>query len=209
VTAPAVRADSETAATTAGQDVPAVDPSHRVAACQQAGDREALRQLFEAHKDRVYRIALAFFHGDAATAEDVTQEVFVKLAGHIGQFRGEAAISTYLYRLVANACVDEQRRRKRSVPLAHEENADAAAPDDHERRARARAVHAAVAGLPPDLRLAVLLRYFDELSYDEMARALGCAPGTVASRLHRGLKQLGRALAPWRPGGGDGQVEEV
>ncbi len=173
-----------------------------LAACW-TGDREALRALFEAHKDRVYSLALAFFHGDAATAEDVAQEVFVKMATRLGEFRGEAALATYLYRLTANACVDEQRRRKRLVPLAgeKEDHDDLAAPAPEglaERHEMARAVQAAIADLPPDLRVAVLLRYFDDLSYDEMAHALGCAPGTVASRLHRGLKRLGRTLAAWR-----------
>src|ERR671919_1135824 len=77
-------------------------------ACRQ-GDRDAFRLLYEAYKDRVYSIALYFFHGNAATAADVTQQVFLKLLDNIGQFRGEAAFSTWLYRYVVNACVDRTR----------------------------------------------------------------------------------------------------
>jgi len=75
------------------------------------GDREAFRALYGVYKDRVYSIALYFFHGDHAVAGDVTQQVFLKLMTSIGRFRGEAAFSTWLYRLVVNACLDITRRR--------------------------------------------------------------------------------------------------
>src|SRR5919106_6291787 len=77
-------------------------------ACRQ-GDRDAFRLLYEAYKDRVYSIALYFFHGNAATAADVTQQVFLKLLDNVGQFRGDSAFSTWLYRFVVNACVDRTR----------------------------------------------------------------------------------------------------
>src|SRR5688572_32164086 len=77
-------------------------------ACRQ-GDRDAFRVLYEAYKDKVYSMALYFFHGDTASAADVTQQVFLKLMGSIEQFRGESGFSTWLYRFVANACVDRTR----------------------------------------------------------------------------------------------------
>src|SRR5205823_203898 len=83
-------------------------------ACRQ-GDREAFRRLFDTYQETVYSIALHFLHGDEAAAEDITQEVFVRLFTRIRQYRGEAEFSTWLYRMVANACLDEQRRRKRFV----------------------------------------------------------------------------------------------
>jgi len=76
------------------------------------GDREAFHALFLAYKDKVYSIALYFFHGDEAAAGDITQQVFLKLLLGIGQFRNEADFSTWLYRLVVNACMDGARRAK-------------------------------------------------------------------------------------------------
>src|SRR5580658_6626894 len=87
-----------------------------IQACQN-GEQDAFRRLFEAYKDRVYTIAVYFLHGDAATAEDVTQEVFLRLFTTIRQFRQEAEFTTWLYRLVVNACKDELRKGRRCIPL--------------------------------------------------------------------------------------------
>src|SRR5689334_16377527 len=85
--------------------------------CCRQGDRDAFRLLFEAYKDKVFSIALYSFHGDEAAAGDITQHVFLKLMTTISQFRGDSEFSTWLYRLVVNACTDEQRRRRRFFPL--------------------------------------------------------------------------------------------
>ncbi|HLK59685.1 MAG TPA: sigma-70 family RNA polymerase sigma factor [Chthonomonadaceae bacterium] len=168
-----------------------------IIACQQ-GDRAAFRQLYETYKDRVYSFAVYALHGDRATAEDVTQEVFVRLFSAIGQFRHEANFSTWLYRLVANACTDELRKRKRLIPLQAlgEEGGVSSEPDPYARLEISQAVQAALAELSPELRIPVLLKYFDELSYEEMATVLECPKGTIASRLNRGLKFLAQRLAP-------------
>jgi RNA polymerase sigma-70 factor (ECF subfamily) len=156
--------------------------------------------LYEAHKDRVYSMALYFFRGDAATAADVTQHVFLKLMDKMGQFRGHADFSTWLYRFVANTCVDRTRRAWRreaaTDPAALDERP---APWSHEeafaRAELAGTVQAAVAALAPKIRMAIVLRYFEGLSYAEMAAALNCSMGTVASRLSRGHDELARRLA--------------
>jgi len=174
-----------------------------VDACRR-GDRDALRALYEAYKDRVYSIALYFFHGDAATASDVTQQVFLKLVRGMSTYRGDSAFSTWLHRIVVNACVDRSRRARTEPPPA--EPALLAAMADpaisHEELAaqgeRSRSVQAAIASLPPTLRSAILLRYFDDLSYTEMAAALNCSIGTVSSRLSRGHHLLAKKLAPLR-----------
>src|SRR5262245_5103553 len=100
------------------EQAPSNEPVDRrvIAACQQ-GDREALRLLFEAYKDRVYSIAM-YSLGDEQVASDVTQQVFLKLMTRIGQFRGDAEFATWLYRLVVNVCRDELRKQRRWVPLA-------------------------------------------------------------------------------------------
>lgn len=161
--------------------------------CRQ-GDREAFRLLFDAHKDRVYSMALYGLNGDANTAEDITQEVFVKVFTRIGQFRQQAEFATWLYRMVANACIDEQRRRRRFVPPADMERLPGAPDSSFARIELSDAVQNALADLAPEQRATVLLKYFEQLSYDEMARVLDCSKGTIASRLNRGLKILAGKL---------------
>src|SRR5918911_4190369 len=87
-----------------------------IEACQR-GDREAFRLLFETYQDRVYSISLYYFKGDEASARDVTQQVFLKLMSKIEQFRRDAEFTTWLYRMVVNACMDEQRRLRRFLPF--------------------------------------------------------------------------------------------
>lgn len=167
-----------------------------VAACR-SGDRDAFRALYDIYKDRVYSIALYFCDRDPAAASDVTQQVFLKLMTSIGQFRGDSEFSTWLYRLVVNACMDAGRRRKSDgVSSAHLEMF--AGPEsqerDYAREQMAKSVRAAIAALPPKFRIAVLLRHFEDLSYEQMARALHCSMGTVASRLSRGHRMLAERL---------------
>jgi RNA polymerase sigma-70 factor (ECF subfamily) len=172
-----------------------------ITACQQ-GDREAFRLLFETHKDRVYSIAL-HFSGNEATAHDIAQQVFLKLLTNIGQFHFQSAFSTWLYRLVANACFDEQRRWRKFIPfgeatdvqtLRTKENIEA----NYSRTELNDTVRQAIASLKPKLRLPILLKYIEGLSYEEIAQVLGCSPGTVASRLNRGHKALAQKLGQLR-----------
>ena len=186
-----------------------------IAACQ-TGDRDAFRQLFEAYQDRVWSIAL-HFTGEEQSARDVTQQVFLKLFASINQFRHEANFATWLYRLVANVCLDEQRRGRRFISFDFWRRADeddgednlldwqqaqqfqTALPEERLTQAElAAALKAAVKELSPPIRLTILLKYFEELSYDEIAQALNCSPGTVASRLNRGHKALAVRLAHLR-----------
>jgi len=165
-----------------------------VEACRR-GDLDAFRALYEVYKDKVYSIALYFFNGDQSAAGDITQQVFLKLIRGISKFRSESGFSTWLYRLVVNTCMDAARRAKpraiSDVPLhAQSSNQE----EEISREQTARSVQAALSGLPPKLRLPVLLRYFDDLSYAEMAAAMNCSMGTVASRLSRGHKLLAREL---------------
>lgn len=173
-----------------------------IEACRQ-GDRDAFRQLFEAYKDKVYSVALYFFGGDEAQASDVTQQVFLKLFTKIGQFRYESEFTTWLHRMTANACLDELRARRRFLPFgdAHEATGTRGHRPQEETFDRAEiadGVRAAIGTLKPKLRIAVLLKYFEELSYEEMAAALNCSKGTVASRLNRGHKILARRLGHLR-----------
>ena len=172
--------------------------SRTIAACQE-GDREALRVLFEAYKDRVYSIALYSLSGDEMAAGDATQQVFLKLMTRIGQFRGDAEFATWLYRLVVNTCHDEHRKQRRFVALADsflQTSAGGESPRaSYARKELAGRVQTAVAELKPKLRWPILLKYVEGLSYEEIAEVLNCSKGTVASRLNRAHKALGRRLS--------------
>jgi RNA polymerase sigma-70 factor, ECF subfamily len=189
------------------QDSRVQDPiDARVIRACQAGDREAFRLLFEAYKDRVFSIA-CYSLGDKAAADDVTQQVFVKLFTRIGQFRGESEFTTWLYRLVINSCLDERRRRRRFLPVEEFAPMSKAiyrkSPDTgYERREIAGSVREAIGGLKPKMRLPILLKYIEGLSYEEIAEVLGCSKGTVASRLNRAHKALAKRLGHLR-----GQLE--
>src|SRR5262245_7069255 len=175
-----------------------------IEACQR-GDREAFRELFEAHKDRVWTVALRFT-GDESAARDVTQQVFLKLLTVIAGFRHESNFKTWLYRLVTNECMDEFRKRRRLISFDSFRSDDRDEnhgevdmkdwrqdPLQEERLARleiSEAVLAALMQLKPKLRMAIVLKYFEDLSYEQIAEALGCSMGTVASRLNRGHKAL-------------------
>ena len=179
-----------------------------VAACQR-GEREAFRALFELHKDRVFSIALRF-SGDRAVAMDIAQDTFLKLFSSIRDFRGEAGFETWLYRLVVNSCLDHKRRSWRLIPIADELMSVLTGPSDSLREVlreelRGR-VRAAVERLSPDLRMVIVLRYTEGLSYDEIAAILGCSGGTVASRLNRAHKALERRLSHLVDRKGDSHV---
>ena len=180
---------------------PAVPPA-LVDACRR-GDREAFRELYDASKDKVYSIALYFFHGDAAAAADVTQQVFLKLMTSLHQFRGDARFSTWLYRMVVNVCLDRSRRARTGAlstdPAVFDRMPSSGSQEDDLARAQMAAqVQAAVSSLTPKIRAAVLLRYFEEMSYAEMASVLQCSVGTVASRLNRAHELLADRLKPIR-----------
>ena len=180
---------------------------HTIEQCR-AGDREALRELFETCGARVYSIARHFFDGDESRAHDVTQDVFVKVMERVGTFEGASRFTTWLYRLTINACLDERRSARRLVLVADPPEAppdsDPAAPQSValERTEASDRVAKAVSELTPALRAVVLLRYFEGLSYEEIGEALECAPGTVASRLSRAHAALARSLSALREQGG-------
>jgi RNA polymerase sigma-70 factor, ECF subfamily len=178
------------------------EPQNDVLEACRRGDQDALRVLFEAHKDRVYSLALRFT-GDGTAAWDVTQEVFIKVFSKLREFRNQSKFETWLYRIVLNACIDEQRRNKRFVPFAehHQHNQiseDQPQEKSYVRRQVTEAVQQAVARLSPKVKAPILLRYVEGLSYTEIAEALGCRAGTVAARLNRGHKILARELAGLR-----------
>src|SRR2546427_5820601 len=142
-------------------------------ACQR-GDPEAFRLLFEAHKDRVYSIALCFFDGDEAAARDITQEVFLKLMTFISQFQNRSEFSTWLHRIVTNACLDRKRALRRFLLLGEPDERTLpgrrmSQGDKNAQRENEASVRKVIAGMKTKLRVSLLLKYFRHRFYDQMA----------------------------------------
>jgi RNA polymerase sigma-70 factor, ECF subfamily len=172
-----------------------------IEACQK-GDDDAFGTLFEAYQNRVYSIALRF-SGNHAAALDIAQDTFLKLLSRIRDFRGEASFDSWIYRLVVNSCLDQRRRGRRWVPYLDKLADVFRSPRESALQEMLRAetrgsVQQAVAKLPPDLRIVVVLRYTEGLPYEEIAGIVGCPQGTVASRLNRAHKMLQKRLAQYR-----------
>lgn len=160
-----------------------------VEACRR-GDEAAFRWLFEAHRTRVYSTARHILGQDAA-AKDVAQHVFVTLWREIGRIEPTGELSTWLYRVTVNACLNERRRLKWFVSAPPPDRESGAG---QEGAVLARQVRDALAGLSAKLRIPIVLRHVEGLSYDEIAAVLGCSLGTVASRLSRGHQALASLL---------------
>jgi RNA polymerase sigma-70 factor (ECF subfamily) len=174
---------------------PANGDGHLVEASA-TGDRQAFGRLFEIYSSQVFATACLVTR-DRAAADDVTQEVFLRLLSRIGQFRGDAKFSTWLHRIVSNVAVDATRTQRRYDALeSHEPKmiADAGQHEGCERAERHARVRSALQTLTPRLRAPLILRYVRGMSYEEIGRTLKISPGTVASRLSRGHAKLARAL---------------
>jgi RNA polymerase sigma-70 factor (ECF subfamily) len=168
-----------------------------ISACQR-GESDAWHALFERHKDKVYSIALRY-SGDAAVAQDITQDTFLKLFAGLRSFRGDSAFGSWLYRLVVNSCLDQKRRVRRLMPLLDEAMSMLQAPEKSALDQMVRAelsghLQEVVTALSDEQRILLVLRYTQALSYSEIAEVLGTSSGTIASRLSRIHRMLERRL---------------
>lgn len=155
------------------------------------GDRAAFAELVSAHYDMIYRTAYKWCRS-APDAEDVAQEVCVKLAGVLKSYDGRAAFSSWLYRITLNAVRDMQRKRSRETRRADAlaEVAPDAAPADQEDDMATSELWQAVMALPEKQRDAVMLVYSEEMSHAEAGEVMGCKPNTVAWHIHEAKKAL-------------------
>ncbi len=158
------------------------------------GDQAAFSALVRRHEDRVFGIAIRIT-GDRADALDATQDTFVAVFRQAGSFRGDAAFTTWLYRVAVNACRDLLRKRRR-LPEPAEELPERGNPGiGVEDAVNLRLDLAqALARLPEDYREAVLMHDLGAIPYDEIARITGAALGTVKSRISRGRRRLAELL---------------
>ena len=162
------------------------------------GDPSAFEALVSRWQEPVGRF-LARLAGPAAAA-DLTQDTFLRLYQAGPRYREEGAFRTWLYRIALSAARDAGRRRRLSVvPLPAEELPAAPGPADADcgRRELAEAVAAALAELPPPQREAVVLRHYEELSFEDMARLLGVSASTLKSRFAAALLRLQERLREW------------
>jgi RNA polymerase sigma-70 factor, ECF subfamily len=174
----------------------------------QAGDKTAFDLLVRKYQHRVLKLVSRFV-SDAAEAEDVAQEAFIKAYRALASFRGDSAFYTWLYRIAINTAKNalvSNRRRPVDFDL------DLQDPEQYDRHARLKegdtpegvllteeirsVVERAMEQLPEDLRTAIVLRELEGLSYEEIAEAMDCPVGTVRSRIFRAREAIDRKLKP-------------
>jgi RNA polymerase sigma-70 factor (ECF subfamily) len=178
------------------------DREARLVAAARGGDEAACREIYEAYREPVWALALSLV-GDPLQAQDVVQTVFFKAFRGLPGFRFRSTLFTWIYRIARNECRNHLRKRG-LVPVPLESirgsrfEADGA-PTAAAAQARSDLLKKAVGRLPFKMREVIVLKYQEDLSYEEMSRVLGCPPGTVASRLNRALAELEGLL---RPSGG-------
>lgn len=168
------------------------------------GDLDCFNRLVERYQREVYNLCLRML-GNAPAAEDATQDAFLSAFRGIGKFRG-GSFRAWLFRIAANACRDQLRLLRRrpatsldSLPLELEFEQRAPSPEDHAlRQELGEEIKRALAVLPPDQRLAVILRDIEGLDYEEIAQATASSLGTVKSRLSRGRARLRDHLQHYR-----------
>jgi RNA polymerase sigma-70 factor (ECF subfamily) len=167
-----------------------------------AGQARAFEELVTTYQHRIFGVALRML-GSRAEAEDIAQETFLRAHRALGEFRGEARLGTWLYAIASRLCLNRlasaQRRLERSdeeALLRHPAAAgDAAAA--LEAGERAAALHEAIAALPEERRIVVVLRDLEGLAYEEIAEVLGLELNTMRSRLHRARLDLKAKLERW------------
>lgn len=164
--------------------------------CQQ-GDEQAFREFVDRYKNLVFGI-IGRSTPDRSRVEDLAQEVFLRIHRGLPYFRGDAKLTTWIYRIVLNLLSEDAQRsrHRREVMLdleipAHEPRTDDRAVSDLELRDR---LDKAIARLPANYRLLIAAHYLQEVKYEDLAEALGIPMGTVKTHLHRAKKQLRAAL---------------
>ncbi|MDO8361585.1 MAG: sigma-70 family RNA polymerase sigma factor [Actinomycetota bacterium] len=175
-------------------------------AAAQGGDRGALDQLFRRHYDRVHAVCRRIT-GNEADAADAAQEAMIAMVRGLARFDGRASFGTWAYRIATNASLDElRRRRRRPVVAGRDRSGDEGHHEPHEpvdpaagmridQLSDRMAIDAALAALPEDFRVPVVLRDVADLDYAEIAAVLDIPVGTVKSRIARGRGMLATTIS--------------
>ena len=187
------------------------DPDAALMLCVKQGDMGAFAVLVDKYKQPVLNLASRMLR-DATEAEDLAQAVFVQVFKSASRYHVASKFSTWLFTIARNLCLNEIRRRSRhpvdSMDTPHPEQEDqplhqfedrkTASPPEHLLHGELeQKIEQALAGLPENQRLAILLCRQDELSYEEIARVLGCSVSATKSLIHRGRETLKQRLKPY------------
>jgi len=165
-----------------------------VAACRR-GDERAMEALYHQYKRRVF--GLVYRIVGPSDAEEVAQDVFVRVFRGLPQFRGDSALGTWIYRLAVNAALSQVARRSRRNEVSDEALAQVASPSDVRRDPKlAERVEAAMAELPAGYRAILVLHDVEGLSHEECAVILDCRVGTCKSQLHKARGKMRELLGP-------------
>jgi RNA polymerase sigma-70 factor (ECF subfamily) len=169
------------------------------------GEESAFAALVIKYRESVYRLARRML-GNHEDAADATQEVFLRAYRALGRFDGRSQVSTWLYRVTVNHCLDVRGRRARAaadtVETLQDRLAGRAVEEEVEDRQIGRRVALAVRTLPPRQKAMVVLRLYLDLPYAEIARIMGCSVGTVKATMFAALRRLRRLLVEegvWTP----------
>ncbi|CAM01182.1 RNA polymerase sigma-70 factor (ECF subfamily) [Saccharopolyspora erythraea NRRL 2338] len=167
------------------------DTDQALIAAAQRGDASAFDELVRRHTTTMYRVAVRIL-GNSSEAEDAVQDAWVSAWRSLKRFRGDAAPSTWLYRVVTNAALAQIRRRRPTVPLDVSDEAVGGLFADHRdpegqavRNEEATMVHRAIATLEPSQRVPLVLHEFEGMGYEEIAEVLDVGAPALRSRLHR------------------------
>ncbi len=192
---------------------PAAEPQLRdlsdmvlVARAQRDGDEAAFTELVRRHHGRVRGMLLRLCGGDAALADDLAQDVFLRAFRALPRFERRAEFGTWLYRIAYNVFLNHTTRTRRHDPLGERESTPAPRRDAPDRGDVRRDVERAIAQLPVPYRAAVVLYYLRDVSYAEMAEILGLPLGTVKTHLFRArarLRQIRLRREAQEAGGGE------
>lgn len=185
-------------------------PDAELLAAHNSGDPQAFNELFRRHRDRLWAVALRTMR-DPDEAADALQEAMISAFRNAASFRAESRVTTWLHRIVVNACLDRLRRQKArpAVSLPEEGAAEPAATRDQIGEQDTRmAVQDALAQLPDDQRCAVVLVDVQGYSVTDCAQVLGVAEGTVKSRCARGRLRLAKLLGHLRNPSADANVPD-
>ncbi|MGH9408594.1 MAG: RNA polymerase sigma factor [Vicinamibacterales bacterium] len=168
-----------------------------------AGDAAAFHAIVERHRTMVYRVAYQFA-GNHHDAEDIAQDVFIKVFRSLGRFRQDAQLTSWLYRIAMNACIDQKRRRAPAgwAPFSDEAEDQITRTVEERPDPEAQAyggqlgtvLEAEIGRLPAGQRLVFTMRHREGLKLSEIAAALGLAEGTVKRQLHAAVYRLRGAL---------------
>jgi RNA polymerase sigma-70 factor (ECF subfamily) len=156
----------------------------------QRGDKRAFDLLVLKYQHKILGLIVRFVH-DTHEAQDVAQEAFIKAYRALGNFRGDSAFYTWLYRIAINTAKNYLVSRGRRPPDSDVSSEGALLRDEIEGT-----VHRTIQQLPEDLRTALTLREFDGLSYEDIASVMQCPVGTVRSRIFRAREAIDKALQP-------------